>query len=116
MGTRTESDSFGPIEVDDEHYWGAQTQRSLEHFAIGDEKMPIAIVHALATIKKAAALVNRDLGLLPADIAEEIEAAESRDDRARLICDFLADQTDGSAARMYQRLFTPNFGSIGDLI
>lgn len=54
--------------------------------------------------------------LLPAEIAEEIEAADSREARARLLCDFLADQTDGSAARMYQRLFTPDFGSIGDLI
>ena len=77
MGTRTESDSFGPIEVDDEHYWGAQTQRSLEHFAIGEEKMPIAVVHALAQIKKAAALVNRDLGLLPDELTKLIvQAAE----------------------------------------
>ncbi|HEX5063442.1 MAG TPA: class II fumarate hydratase [Kofleriaceae bacterium] len=77
MGTRTESDSFGPIEVDDEHYWGAQTQRSLEHFAIGEEKMPIAVVHALAQIKKAAALVNRDLGLLSDELTKLIvQAAE----------------------------------------
>jgi fumarate hydratase class II len=77
MATRTESDSFGPIEVEDEHYWGAQTQRSLEHFAIGNEKMPIEIVHALATIKKAAALVNRDLGLLADQLATLIvNAAE----------------------------------------
>ena len=75
MGTRTESDSFGPIEVDDEHYWGAQTQRSLEHFAIGQEQMPIEVIHALATVKKAAALVNRDLGLLPGDIADLIVTA-----------------------------------------
>jgi len=74
---RTESDSFGPIEVDDEHYWGAQTQRSIEHFAIGEEKMPIAIVHALAQIKKAAALVNRDLDLLPNELSALIvQAAE----------------------------------------
>jgi fumarate hydratase class II len=77
MGTRTETDSFGPIEVDDDHYWGAQTQRSLQHFAIGAEKMPIEIVHALATIKQAAATVNRDLGLLPDEIATLIvNAAE----------------------------------------
>jgi fumarate hydratase class II len=75
MGTRTESDSFGPIEVEDEHYWGAQTQRSLEHFAIGWERMPLEIVYALATIKKAAAVVNRDLGLLPANIADLIVRA-----------------------------------------
>lgn len=54
--------------------------------------------------------------LLPQETAEEIEQAASRDERARLICDFLADQTDGSAARMFQRLFTPDFGSIGDLL
>jgi len=72
MGTRIESDSFGPIEVDDEHYWGAQTQRSLEHFAIGNERMPLAVIYALATIKKAAAAVNRDLGLLPGELAKRI--------------------------------------------
>jgi fumarate hydratase, class II len=69
MGTRTESDSFGPIEVDDDHYWGAQTQRSMEHFAIGQERMPKEIIYALATIKKAAAIVNRDLDLLPEKLA-----------------------------------------------
>jgi fumarate hydratase, class II len=77
MGTRTESDSFGPIEVDDEHYWGAQTQRSLEHFAIGNETMPLPLIYALATIKKAAAIVNRDLGKLDAKLADQIvEAAD----------------------------------------
>jgi fumarate hydratase class II len=44
MGTRTETDSFGPIEVDDENYWGAQTQRSLEHFAIGNETLPLPLI------------------------------------------------------------------------
>src|SRR5687767_13276410 len=75
MGTRIETDSFGPIEVDDDQYWGAQTQRSLAHFAIGEERMPLELIYALATIKKAAALVNRDLGLLPADVAELIVKA-----------------------------------------
>ena len=75
MGTRIETDSFGPIEVDDDHYWGAQTQRSLAHFAIGEERMPLELIYALATIKKAAALVNRDLGLLPADVADLIVKA-----------------------------------------
>ncbi|NVB77585.1 MAG: class II fumarate hydratase [Kofleriaceae bacterium] len=75
MGTRIETDSFGPIEVDDEHYWGAQTQRSLEHFAIGDELMPLSLIHALATVKKAAALVNRDLGLLAGDVCDLIVSA-----------------------------------------
>jgi fumarate hydratase, class II len=75
MGTRTESDSFGPIEVDDDHYWGAQTQRSLEHFAIGQERMPLELIYALATIKKAAAIVNRDLGQLPENLATLIVQA-----------------------------------------
>src|SRR6476620_7113212 len=75
MGTRIETDSFGPIEVDDEHYWGAQTQRSLEHFAIGGERLPIDLIYALATSKKAAALVNRDLGLLPDDLTTLIVQA-----------------------------------------
>jgi fumarate hydratase class II len=50
MGTRTESDSFGPIEVDGEHYWGAQTQRSLANFAIGNERMPLPFIYGLETI------------------------------------------------------------------
>src|SRR4029078_1050231 len=72
---RTETDSFGPIEVDDEHYWGAQTQRSLEHFAIGTERMPLEVIYALATIKKAAAIVNSELGLLPVELRELVVKA-----------------------------------------
>jgi len=75
MATRTETDSMGPIEVDDARYWGAQTQRSLENFRIGSERMPRELIHALATIKKASALVNRDLGLLADDKAQLIVAA-----------------------------------------
>jgi len=75
MGTRTETDSMGPIEVPEARYWGAQTQRSLENFRIGEERMPREIVRALAIIKKASALVNRDLGLLPDDKARVIVAA-----------------------------------------
>jgi fumarate hydratase, class II len=73
--TRTETDSLGPIEVPAEHYWGAQTQRSRMHFAIGSEKMPIAIIHALAMVKRAAAEVNRDLGLLPERLCSAIVTA-----------------------------------------
>jgi dGTPase len=62
------------------------------------------------------AIDGQYFALLPEETAMEIEQAASVEDRARLICDFLADQTDGSAARMFQRLFTPDFGSIGDLI
>jgi fumarate hydratase class II len=75
MTTRTETDSMGPIEVDDARYWGAQTQRSLENFRIGHERFPPALIHALATIKKASALVNAELGLLAADKRDLIVAA-----------------------------------------
>ncbi|MFB8829424.1 class II fumarate hydratase [Azotobacter sp. CWF10] len=73
--SRTETDSLGPIEVPEEAYWGAQTQRSLINFAIGQERMPLAVVHALALIKKAAARVNDRIGELPPDIARLIEQA-----------------------------------------
>src|SRR5262245_42763592 len=64
MSTRTETDSFGAIEVASDRYWGAQTQRSLQNFRIGQERFPREMIAALGTIKKASALVNRDLGLL----------------------------------------------------
>ena len=66
MSTRQESDSFGSIEVSSERLWGAQTQRSLEHFRISSEKMPDEIIIALAQVKRACAKVNCDLGLLGA--------------------------------------------------
>ena len=73
--TRTETDSFGPIEVPASAYWGAQTQRSIANFPFGDrERMPIEIGHALAIVKQAAARVNRAHGL-DAKIADAIEAA-----------------------------------------
>ncbi|OYY89253.1 MAG: fumarate hydratase, class II [Sphingomonas sp. 28-66-16] len=73
--TRTETDSFGPIEVPASAYWGAQTQRSIANFPFGErERMPIGIIHALAIVKQAAARVNRRHGL-PADIADAIESA-----------------------------------------
>jgi fumarate hydratase, class II len=62
--TRTETDSFGSIEVAADRYWGAQTERSRQNFRIGQDRMPIAIVHALGIVKLAAAETNRDLGLL----------------------------------------------------
>jgi fumarate hydratase class II len=73
--TRTEHDSFGAIEVPADRLWGAQTQRSLEHFAISGERMPEELVLALATVKSACAHVNRDLGLLAADKTSAIIAA-----------------------------------------
>jgi fumarate hydratase class II len=73
--TRTESDSMGRIEVPTNVYWGAQTQRSLLHFNIGRDIMPPELIRAFATLKKAAALVNQDLGKLPADKATLIAQA-----------------------------------------
>jgi fumarate hydratase class II len=62
--TRSETDSFGPIEVQADRYWGAQTERSRRNFRIGHDRMPLAIVHALGIVKLAAAQTNRELGLL----------------------------------------------------
>lgn len=74
--TRTETDSFGPIEVPADSYWGAQTERSIENFPFGPrEQMPLEIVHALGVIKQAAARVNARLGGLDAKIAEVIQQA-----------------------------------------
>ncbi len=70
--TRRENDSMGPIDVPADKLWGAQTQRSLEHFRISTEKMPVSLISALALTKRAAAKVNQDLGLLSADKAEAI--------------------------------------------
>jgi len=66
---RIEKDTLGEVEVPDEHYWGAQTQRSIENFAIGDQTMPLEIVRAFAHLKKAAALVNAELTDFPGDKA-----------------------------------------------
>ena len=75
--TRTERDSFGPIEVPADHYWGAQTQRALQNFRIGGETMPPELLRALAWVKRAAATVNHDLGMLESRIARAIvEAAD----------------------------------------
>jgi fumarate hydratase class II len=75
MSTRTEHDSFGPIEVPAARLWGAQTQRSLQHFAVSTETMPVALIHALVRVKRAAASVNRDLGELDARKGDAIVAA-----------------------------------------
>jgi len=81
MEHRTETDSLGEVKVPNDKYYGAQTQRSLENFPIGIEKIPLEVIHALGTIKKAAAHVNAALGLLPQDKAELIiEAAEAVED------------------------------------
>ena len=74
-GTRTETDSMGPVEVPADRYWGAQTQRSLHHFSIGEDRMPLRVVRAFGILKKAAALVNLELGRLSRDKAELIVTA-----------------------------------------
>jgi fumarate hydratase class II len=73
--TRTETDSFGPIEVPADRYWGAQTQRSVENFRIGGERMPAALIRAFGIQKKAAALVNLALGSLDERLGRAILAA-----------------------------------------
>jgi len=75
MKTRIEKDTFGPIEVPADHLWGAQTQRSLTNFRISTEKMPPALIRALAQVKRAAAQVNLDLGVLEAKKGRAIIAA-----------------------------------------
>jgi fumarate hydratase, class II len=77
VSTRTERDTMGAVEVPDDRYWGAQTQRSLEHFDIGRDTFVWGrpVVRALGLLKKSAALANRDLGLLGADVAGAIERA-----------------------------------------
>jgi fumarate hydratase class II len=73
--TRSETDSLGAIDVPADRYWGAQTQRSLLHFAIGEDTMPLEVVHALGLVKQAAAKINCDLGLLDAERTAWIIAA-----------------------------------------
>ncbi len=72
---RIESDSMGEISVPSEHYWGAQTQRSLHHFNIGADKIPVEVIHAFAVLKKASAIANCELGNLPENIKNAIADA-----------------------------------------
>src|SRR5215472_16358298 len=82
-GTRVEKDSLGEVDVPADRYWGAQTQRALLHFSIGDDLMPKEVYHAYGYVKKAAALVNAASGLLPpwkaeliASVADEVIAGK----------------------------------------
>jgi fumarate hydratase, class II len=75
MAHRVETDSFGPIDVPSDRYWGAQTQRSLGNFKIGAERMPLPLIHALGVQKKAAARANMELGALDRKLGEAIEQA-----------------------------------------
>ena len=72
---RTETDAFGPIEVAEDRYWGAQTERSLRNFRIGEETMPKPLIRAFAMVKKAAALANLELKLIEAELAQAIVSA-----------------------------------------
>src|SRR5215470_11467780 len=82
--TRIETDSMGPIEVAADRYWGAQTERSLHHFNIGDDRMPREMIRALGVLKKAAALVNEDLGKLSHEKAQLIVQASDEVIEGRL--------------------------------
>ena len=86
--TRTEVDSFGTVEVPANALWGAQTGRSLSFFAIGEQRMPLPVIHALAWVKWAACQVNRDLGLLDAEKAEAIAEAAHRVARGHYDAEF----------------------------
>jgi fumarate hydratase class II len=86
--TRTETDSFGPIDVPADHYWGAQTARSLMNFKIGGQTMPVPLVRALGTLKMAAARVNVKLGVLDAKLGDAIVQAASEVAAGKLDTEF----------------------------
>ena len=75
MSTRIERDSMGEIQVPADRYWGAQTQRSLQNFRIGTERLPRSLIRALGLVKQCAAAVTRDFGDLPVDVSEAIRGA-----------------------------------------
>jgi len=86
--TRTETDSFGPIEVPADRYWGAQTQRSIGNFPIGWERQPVAVVRALGVIKRAAAETNMELDLIDRRLGEAIAAAATEVHEGKLDAHF----------------------------
>ncbi|GGD98127.1 fumarate hydratase class II [Tsuneonella deserti] len=86
--TRTETDTMGAVEVPADRLWGAQTQRSLENFRIGGETMPLPLIRALGTVKRAAAEANRDLGVLDANLADAIVRAAQEVIDGRLDAEF----------------------------
>ena len=86
--TRTETDSFGPIDVPASHYWGAQTARSLQNFKIGGQTMPLPLIHAFGILKKAAALTNMQLGVLDAKLGDAIVKAADEVASGRLDAEF----------------------------
>ena len=104
MTTRTESDSFGPVEVAATAYWGAQTQRSIGNFPIGGERMPLPLIHALGLVKQAAARVNARLGKLDDNLAPVIEQAAAEVASGRFDDQFpLVVWQTGSGADQHER-------------
>ena len=101
--TRTESDSMGKMDVPADRYYGAQTARSLIHFAIGKDTMPPELIRAFGILKKAAALVNQDLGKLPAEKAKLIAQACDEVIAGKLDSDMA---TDCAQAGIPQRIIT----------
>ena len=85
---RIETDSLGQIEVANDSYWGAQTERSRRNFRIGEEKMPKPMIRAIALVKKAAALTNHEIGLLEARLAKAIAAAADEVIEEQARCSF----------------------------
>ncbi len=85
---RRETDSMGAVEVPADHYWGAQTARSLHHFPIGDDRMPTPLIRAFGILKEASAKVNADLGQMPADKAKLIASAAREVSDGRLDDEF----------------------------
>ena len=83
-GVRTETDSMGAIEVPADRYWGAQTARSLHHFPIGEDRMPVPLIRAFGILKEAAALVNADLGMLSPEKSDLIVAAAQEVSQGKL--------------------------------
>ena len=84
MNIRIETDSMGEIEVPSDKYWGAQTQRSLHHFNIGNDHMPIEVIHAFGILKKAAAMTNVELGKLSQEKADLIIKAATEVQEGKL--------------------------------
>src|SRR5438552_3538079 len=113
--TRTESDSMGRIEVPANVYWGAQTQRSLLHFNIGRDLMPPELIRAFGILKKACALVNQDLGKIPADKAKLIVQAADEVISGKLNDQFPAEMPIAAAERGKNALI-PAIKSVHDAI
>ena len=102
MSVRIEEDSMGKIEVPADRYYGAQTARSLIHFAIGDDRMPRSVLRAFGILKKASALVNSDLGLFKKTKDTDLDPAKKVGLISKAADEVIAGKT------MYQKFFLPN--------